>query len=72
MAICPNCGKNTPEGKFCEHCGAVLQSVQVQAPSYESPQPVIQQQQGNTRGWVIAICCVILIIILIIAGATAL
>ncbi len=22
MAICPNCGKNTPEGKFCEHCGA--------------------------------------------------
>ena len=22
MVICPNCGKNTPEGKFCEHCGA--------------------------------------------------
>jgi len=22
IVICPNCGKNTPEGKFCEHCGA--------------------------------------------------
>ena len=22
IVICPNCGKNTPEGKFCESCGA--------------------------------------------------
>lgn len=26
MSICPNCGKNTPEGKFCEFCGASLQA----------------------------------------------
>ena len=24
MVICPNCGKNTPEGKFCEQCGASI------------------------------------------------
>ncbi|NMB78716.1 MAG: hypothetical protein GYA23_06430 [Methanomicrobiales archaeon] len=22
MVICPNCGRNTPKGTFCEHCGA--------------------------------------------------
>lgn len=27
MSICPNCGKNTPEGKFCEFCGASLQVI---------------------------------------------
>jgi hypothetical protein len=33
MAICPNCGRITPEGKFCENCGASLESVNI-------PQPV--------------------------------
>ncbi len=28
IVICPNCGKNTPEGKFCEHCGASVQKTQ--------------------------------------------
>ncbi len=32
MAKCPNCGRNTPEGKFCELCGAQL--VAVQQPAY--------------------------------------
>jgi len=22
--VCPNCGKNTPDGNFCEHCGTAL------------------------------------------------
>jgi len=25
IVICQNCGKNTPDGKFCEHCGASIQ-----------------------------------------------
>jgi hypothetical protein len=32
MVICPNCGKNTPHGKFCEHCGAQL--ITAQQPMY--------------------------------------
>ncbi len=32
MVKCPNCGRNTPEGKFCEHCGAQL--VAAQQPAY--------------------------------------
>lgn len=32
MVKCPNCGSNTPEGKFCEHCGAQL--VAAQQPAY--------------------------------------
>lgn len=38
IVICPNCGKNTPEGKFCESCGASVQTTQT------SQQPVAQQQ----------------------------
>jgi hypothetical protein len=34
MVICPHCGKNTPEGKFCEHCGANI----------SAPPPVQQNQ----------------------------
>ena len=34
MVICPHCGKNTPEGKFCEQCGA----------SISAPPPVTQNQ----------------------------
>jgi len=34
MVICPNCGKNTPEGKFCESCGASI-----------SAQPAVTQNQ---------------------------
>ena len=32
MPICPNCGKNTPEGKFCENCGASLEIVRIPPP----------------------------------------
>lgn len=28
MVTCPNCGSNTPQGRFCEHCGAQLVTVQ--------------------------------------------
>jgi TM2 domain-containing membrane protein YozV len=43
IVVCPNCGKNTPEGKFCEHCGASLQTPQ----TFQQPpaqQPVFTQQ----------------------------
>lgn len=44
MATCPNCGKSTPEGKFCEHCGASMQTTQTfQQPAAQpvfTPQPV--------------------------------
>ncbi len=34
IVICPNCGKETPEGKFCESCGASVQTTQTfQQPS---------------------------------------
>ena len=32
---CPTCGINTPEGKFCEHCGSSL----FPAPVYSPPSP---------------------------------
>ena len=38
MVLCPNCGKNTPHGKFCEHCGAQLVAVQQSIyPQYSAP-----------------------------------
>jgi len=48
IVICPNCGKNTPEGKFCEHCGASVQTAQV----FQQPvaqQPVYTQQPAGGR-----------------------
>ena len=42
IVICPNCGKNTPEGKFCEYCGASLQSSQ----TFRQPVP---QQPGTVK-----------------------
>jgi len=35
IVICPNCGENTPEGKFCENCGASI-----------SAPPAVTQNQG--------------------------
>jgi TM2 domain-containing membrane protein YozV len=37
MVICPNCGKNTPEGKFCESCGAALQAPPVAPVAQQVP-----------------------------------
>lgn len=38
MVTCPNCGRNTPEGRFCELCGAQLVTVQQPAyPPYTQP-----------------------------------
>ena len=41
MVVCPNCGQNTPEGKFCEQCGAPLHSTFMQAPAPGLPPQVI-------------------------------
>ncbi len=50
--ICPNCGKNTPEGKFCEQCGASLQTPQTfQQPTTQQPvytqQPAVVREEKN-------------------------
>jgi len=48
IVICPNCGKNTPEGKFCESCGASVQTTQ----TFQQPvaqQPVYAQQPTQVK-----------------------
>jgi len=52
IVICPNCGKNTPEGKFCEHCGASVQTAQTfQQPTARQPvytqQPAVVKEDKN-------------------------
>ena len=52
IVICPNCGKETPEGKFCEHCGASVQTTQTfQQPVAQQPvypqQPAVAKQEIN-------------------------
>jgi len=73
IVVCQNCGNITPEGKFCEHCGASLQIVPVQAPPYGYPQPVIQPQplpakQGMSALKKILLIGVILFCIFLILG----
>lgn len=41
IAVCPNCGKITPEGKFCEQCGAQLHGTFMQAPTPGLPSQAI-------------------------------
>lgn len=51
MVTCPNCGKNTPHGKFCEHCGAQLITLQQPAQLYQnSPvnkEPIVVSEFPN-------------------------
>ena len=61
IVICPNCGKNTPEGKFCESCGASLQSVQVQAPSSGYSPPVIPPQPPQAKQGMSALKMILII-----------
>ncbi|NMB80136.1 MAG: hypothetical protein GYA23_13690 [Methanomicrobiales archaeon] len=46
MVVCPQCGKTTPEGRFCEHCGASLQSVHVAAVSSSETQQAFPVQKA--------------------------
>ena len=39
MVICPNCGKNTPEGKFCELCGASISAPPPDTQPHVIPSP---------------------------------
>ena len=48
MVLCPNCGKNTPHGKFCEHCGAQL--VAVQQPAYPQYIPPVSNVPTSFPG----------------------
>jgi len=70
IPICPNCGRATPEGKFCEHCGASLAVVQAYAPPQQQQQQV--QQEKGWGGTVAVICCIILIILFIIGYVSSL
>jgi len=56
IPVCPNCGKGTPAGKFCEHCGASLFSVQLNTPSPAYIPPVtpplpdqVKKRNSSTR-----------------------
>ena len=75
IVICPNCGKNTPEGKFCEHCGASVQRTQTfQQPAAQ--QPAYGQQPAGVRHagfWIrlgaYFIDIIILFVIAVVIGA---
>jgi len=47
MSICPNCGKSTPDGKFCEHCGGVLPLYQ---PPVTPPAPIAERTKKSGIG----------------------
>ena len=49
IVICPNCGKNTPEGKFCEHCGASVQTTQTFQQAPPAAPPVYTQQPAAPK-----------------------
>ena len=59
IVICPNCGKETPEGKFCESCGASVQTTQ----TFQQPvaqQPVYTQQPTAAKQEINAILAALL------------
>jgi len=74
IVICPNCGKNTPEGKFCEHCGASVQTTQ----TFQQP-VAVQKEFPRPAGGVHAgfwirlgaylIDLIILIVVAVVIGA---
>ncbi len=47
--VCPNCGKNTPDGNFCEHCGTALPVTSAPDP-LPVPQPAPTQQSVQPVG----------------------
>lgn len=63
--ICPNCGRSTPEGKFCEHCGAQLQPFilepVIQVPV---PQPIAIAQPQKKNGTVFVKILIVIVLIL--------
>ena len=57
MVICPNCGKNTPDGKYCEHCGAVLHI-------YQPPvTPSAPKAEKSNKKWIIIGGTVVVVVI---------
>ena len=74
IVICPNCGKNTPEGKFCEHCGASVQTTQTFQQPVAAPINVPQPTGGRHAGFWIRlgaylIDLIILMVVAVIIGA---
>jgi len=70
IVICPNCGKNTPEGKFCENCGASLQTAQTfqqpVAAAINVPQPAGVRHAGF---WIrLGAYLIDFIILMVVAG----
>lgn len=62
MPVCPSCGKNTPIGKFCEHCGAPLPQF-LPEPVIQVPQPVAVPPQEKKGSVFVKILIVIVIIL---------
>jgi len=68
MPICPNCGKNTPEGKFCENCGASLEIVKIPQPITFKP-PEEKKRSALSTILMIIGAIVLLFIVFAIIGA---
>jgi len=68
MPICPNCGKNTPEGKFCENCGASLEIVKILQPATFKP-PEEKKRSALSTILMIIGAIVLLFIVFGIIGA---
>jgi hypothetical protein len=76
ITICPNCGQNTPEGKFCEQCGASLQGTFTQVPApglppqgippVTQPIPARVKKGSSAVKWVLAIIGIFVVLIIII------
>jgi hypothetical protein len=47
MVVCPHCKKNTPDGKYCEHCGAELQIYQLPVT------PSVPKAERSHKKWII-------------------
>jgi hypothetical protein len=74
MVICPNCGNDTLEGKFCEQCGAPLPFSQSQLPATISapipvPPPASQKKRGMPVAGIVAAVIVVIVIVIIILVA---
>ena len=56
--ICPNCGRSTTGGKFCEHCGASVQTFQqpaAQQPVYTSQPDVTKKMRNATIAAILSV-----------------
>jgi hypothetical protein len=67
--ICPNCGRSTPEGRFCEHCGAALPALPAYVPPPAPPAPAAKKRSALSTILIILGAIVLLFIVFGFIGA---